>query len=429
MNLVWKEYLTFLKDKGVNIEKYNLQEGYYWLDNSIIKAYDIEGNIHKILRICIDDNLNITVKEYKKENKEYTIESWQETIYRNKDRLFKLEINSLKLIYDSKEKYKNYENIVLSSTGKDSMVVLYLTRRLLPNAKMVFNNTTLDCADTYKFVKTINNTEIITHKEGFYQWRNRLNFVPTRFSRACCSIFKEQELVNQLDKNKKYLFFMGMRNEESNTRSNYTDEWKNEKWGNREWRGILPIRTWIEEDIWLYTLQQNIPINPKYKKGYSRIGCSTACPYYSKSTWILDKYWYPKMYERWQDILDKDFDKNNKAIIMNCTKEEYKLKAWNGGVYRIEPTKEVITEFAKRNELNVDIAEKYFNHICKECDKKIKSKEVLAMNMKWLGRNTQEFYCKNHLMEQISKLNDKEFTENDWRDNVEKFKEQGCSLF
>ena len=40
MNLVWTEYIKFLKDKNVNIEKYNLREGYYWLDNSIIKAYD-----------------------------------------------------------------------------------------------------------------------------------------------------------------------------------------------------------------------------------------------------------------------------------------------------------------------------------------------------------------------------------------------------
>ena len=63
------------------------------------------------------------------------------------------------------------------------------------------------------------------------------------------------------------------------------------EWGNDTcWKGILPIRKWTELDVWLYTVWKKIPVNPKYKKGYSRVGCHCACPYYSKSTWILDKY-------------------------------------------------------------------------------------------------------------------------------------------
>lgn len=174
MNLVWNEYLTFLKDKDVDIDKYNLKESYYWLDNQIIKAYDTEGKLHKILRLHIDDDLNITVTDYKKEKNEFKIESWQDTINKNKRKLEQLELNSLKLIQDAKDKYKDYEKVILSSTGKDSMLVLYLTRMLCNNAKMIFNNTTLDCADTYKFVKTIYNTKIVTHKEGFYQLKNIL---------------------------------------------------------------------------------------------------------------------------------------------------------------------------------------------------------------------------------------------------------------
>ena len=79
-------------------------------------------------------------------------------------------------------------------------------------------------------------------------------------------------MIDYLNKDDKYLFFMGMRNQESAKRSNYGDEWKNEKWGEREWNAILPIRTWNELDIWLYILKNNIDVNPKYKKGYSRVG-------------------------------------------------------------------------------------------------------------------------------------------------------------
>lgn len=137
-------------------------------------------------------------------------------------------------------------------------------------------------------------------------------------------------MLDYLDKNNKYLFFLGMRNEESNTRADYKDEWQNEKWANREWKGILPIRQWTEENVWLYILWKDIDINTKYKKGYSRVGCAIACPFYTKSTWILDKYWYPEMYRRWYEILEDDFIKNNKWITMNCTKKEYH-NCWNGG--------------------------------------------------------------------------------------------------
>ena len=53
LNLVFNEYITFLKDKGLDNTKYNLKEGYYWQDRQIIKAYDKQGNTHKILRLKI----------------------------------------------------------------------------------------------------------------------------------------------------------------------------------------------------------------------------------------------------------------------------------------------------------------------------------------------------------------------------------------
>ena len=309
LNLVFNEYLGFLKDKSVDIEKYNLVEGFYWLDRSIIKCYDVEGKIHKVLRIHIDNELNITVTDYK--NETYEIESWEGTIERNKDRLEELESESINLIRSSIEKYEDYSPITLTSTGKDSQVTSYLVDKVT-NSRKIFNNTSLDSADTYKFVKTMNDVEIINPKEGFYQWRKRIQFIPTRLSRACCTLLKEKSTMDYLEKDIKYLFFLGMRNEESTSRSGYTDEWKNEKWGNRKWEGILPIRKWNEEQIWLYTLWKQIDINAKYKKGYSRVGCAIACPNYTKTTWILDKYWYPNMYKRWHDILNNDFIDNQK---------------------------------------------------------------------------------------------------------------------
>jgi len=422
MTPIFNDYIKFLKDKGINISDFNLCENMYWLDSQIIKAYDKQGNIHKILRLSIDDDLNLSIKTIYKD-KPFEIESWLETIERERDKLELLEIESLNLISRKTLEYKSHIPIILSSGGKDSIVTTYLTHLVNPDTEVIFSNTSLDCADTYKYIKQQPNTRIINPKEGFYQWRERLQFIGNRMSRACCTKFKEGSMMEVLDKSENYLFFMGMRNEESNARSNYTDEWKNDKWGERNWEGVLPIRKWAEEDIWLYILWKDLDINTKYLKGYHRVGCAISCAFYTKSTWVLDKYWYPTMYNRWQKILDNDFTDNHKALIMNCTKSEYKLKAWNGGVFRTTPTIEVIKEFADENELDIIIAEKYFSHICEDCCKRIKSKEVLAMNMKYFGRNINKFFCKKCLMKNLN------LTKEQWKEKVEDFKSQGCNLF
>lgn len=287
MNLVFKEYIKFLEDKGV---KLGLKEGYYWLDRQIIKAFDKEGNTHKIARLTVDDDLNITYKTY--DNKEFEMASWYDIVELNKVRLEKLEQDTISKIKLYSEKYEGFEPAIPTSGGKDSSVTLFLTRKVHHNAQGIFNNTSLDCADTYLHIKTWDNIITINPDEGFYQWRERNNFVGNRMARACCDIFKEGAMVQKYDNNKKTLFFMGMRNDESNTRSGYVDEWHNNKWTDN-WMAILPIRELTELDIWLYILWRDVPVNPKYRKGYARVGCAVSCPFYTKSTWVLDEYWYP----------------------------------------------------------------------------------------------------------------------------------------
>lgn len=56
MNPIFNEYLTFLRDtSGKQLS--DLKEGYFWLDNQIIKGFDKQGNIHKFYRIKISDLL------------------------------------------------------------------------------------------------------------------------------------------------------------------------------------------------------------------------------------------------------------------------------------------------------------------------------------------------------------------------------------
>ena len=59
MNPIYKEYCQFLNDMTINKDKVpeleQIREGYFWLDKLIIKAFDKQGNIHKILKVKISD--------------------------------------------------------------------------------------------------------------------------------------------------------------------------------------------------------------------------------------------------------------------------------------------------------------------------------------------------------------------------------------
>lgn len=432
MNPIYNEYLTFLRDTTKQPLE-DLKEGYFWLDKSIIKGFDKQGNEHKFYRVKIENSLErldcTKLKSYDNIS-DVDLASWQDLIKLQKEHLTQLEADSLELIKEKMEKFNTYTSIIPVSMGKDSMLTCHLVRKLYPT-KAIFNNTSLDCADTYRMVKTFPNCEIMNPEKGFYQYIKEQNIIFNRISRGCCRIFKVGEMVRRLDHNKPYLMWMGMRNEESNTRSGYQDEWINEReWGKTCWQGILPIRKWTEMDVWLYTIWKNIEINSKYKKGYSRVGCAVSCPYYTKSTWILDKYWYPTMRNRWENILKEDFIGNSKWLVMNCTVDEYINQAWNGGVFRDEPTKEVIKEYAKYSNLDEKVATQYFNKYCDNgCKsqsgklKRIKAKDVIGMNLKCHGRNINKFYCKKCLMKMYN------MDEEKWNKQVESFKQSGCALF
>lgn len=414
---------------------FEMPEKTLWFDRNIIKGIrKSDGEVIKLVRLYVDmdgrvphvrfhfynEGINFDSKIY---------ESWDETITRLELDINYLENESLILIKNYLDDNPNSTPMILTSEGKDSKLTQHLVRKVNPNVVSMFNNTSLDCADTYKAVKNEENIIITNPTEGFYQWQKRLEYVPTRFSRACCTIFKEGQMVEWLDESDKYkdkniLFFMGMRNEESNTRSGYGDEWKNDKWGDREWNALLPIREWSETMVWLYFLREKINFNEKYKKGYNRVGCAVACPYLTKATWMLDYFWYNNLYNRWHDIIEADFIKNKKWTRMNCTVKEAHT-CWNGGKLRDEPTEEVIQEFADHMELEYGIAKSFFSHKCNhdECNRNVVDGDLIAMNMKLLGRNTDTFYCKKHLKDMFD-MNNKQYNQ-----SVEDFKQDGCSLF
>lgn len=417
MNLLYGEFIDFLKDKGMD---YDLQEGYYWLDRMIVRAFDKDGNQHKILRIYVDDDFNISFKTYPL--KKFEIESWQETTERHKEGLLELEQDSLEATKALLNKYREYRPYICHSSGKDSVVLCNIVRQVAPDTPILFNNTSNESADTYKLIKGYDNVRTLNPKEGFWQYLKRENFVPSRLARSCCTIYKGGLTNANLDSDKNYLLFMGMRNAESNTRANYQTEHRFDYYPSN-WVCGLPIRQWSEFDIWLYTIMKSLPINKIYKYGFARVGC-IICPFRSNFEELLTRYWFPKQIARFNDVQESNFLAHERWIGLNCTLGEFKHKgAWKGGQYRPEPTQEVIDEFAEYKGLDKDVAIKYFNKTCRKCRKNVRQKDVIAMNLKMLGRGTDGVYCKKHLQERLN-INNKT-----WNEYIEDFKSQGCNLF
>ena len=334
-------------------------------------------------------------------------------------------MESIDVIKNTVRDYPDYSFYCSSSTGKDSVVTLDLVKQVIPDIKVVFNNTSCDVADVYEVVKKHKDWIILNPKEGIYNYFKRMNYVPARYSRGCCTKYKEGSSSEYFVQNNiiRLIQIMGVRNDESNNRADREYINHNPKWGNKDWYSLLPIRKWSDLDVWLYALHNNLEINSKYKKGYQRVGCSIICPFLNKSTWVLDKYWYPKLYERWHKFLNEDFLKNQRWQQSNCTLSEYH-SCWNGGLLRPEPTDEVIKEMMEYKGItDYNVAKQYFNKTCSECGKNVRQNDVLAMNMKYHGRNVTEFKCKKCLMNELN------MSKEEWDKKVQDFKNQGCNLF
>lgn len=415
-------------DFGFNIP---ILEGRFWLDNGIIKGFTHDGELHKLYKYKVYDDLTISITEHKdfkntikSSFREDIFETWEETYQRLKSELQTKIDESLEVIRQATKDYVNRDFWCNTSTGKDSSVTLDLVQKIIPNIKVMFNNTSCDVADTYKIVKSHPDWVVTNPKEGIYNFFKREHFIPTRFSRACCQIYKEQQGDNFLKtQSGNVLQFMGIRNDESNKRADREYFETNPRDKYQFAMHCSPIRKWSDLDVWLYMLHNGLKIHPKYKKGYSRVGCAICCPYYTKATWVLDKYWFPKLYERWHLTLQKDFLESQRWTRNNCTLAEYH-SCWNGGLLRPEPTEEVIREMMEHKGItDYEIAKQYSNKTCVECGKNVRQNDVLAMNMKYHGRNVTDFKCKKCLMKELN------MSKEDWDKKVEDFKNQGCSLF
>lgn len=162
------------------------------------------------------------------------------------------------------------------SGGKDSDVILELTKMAGVPYRAIYKNTTVDPKGTIAHAMS-KGAEVISPKMSFKQIIEKKGF-PTMRARFCCEILKEYKVLD--------VAVQGIRREESAKRAaRYHEPEICRNYGGSRGRAriILPILEWTNADILQFITERCIQLHPLYYRSDGtidvsrRLGCQ-CCP-------------------------------------------------------------------------------------------------------------------------------------------------------
>lgn len=181
---------------------------------------------------------------------------------------------------------------VAYSGGKDSDVILELTKMANVPFRAIYKNTTIDPPGTIKHARSMG-AEMVRPKKTFFELIQK-NGMPTAYMRFCCSFLKEYKILDYA--------IIGIRGEESAKRAKRYKEpevcrvfSKTQKV-----RQYLPILDWTKQDVEEFIKERNIKCAPVYYDDKNkfhverRLGCM-CCPLQGRAQRIHSFEEYPNM--------------------------------------------------------------------------------------------------------------------------------------
>ena len=171
---------------------------------------------------------------------------------------------------------------VAYSGGKDSDVILEITKMAGVKYRAIYKNTTIDPVGTVKHCKE-KGCEIVRPKNGitFFKLVEQIGF-PKRNRRFCCKHLKEYKILD--------MAIIGVRKSESRKRAErYKEPIECRLYGSKKKhvQAIYPILEWSDENVAEFIKERGIKCHPLYYDEQGnfhverRLGC-VGCPLMSK---------------------------------------------------------------------------------------------------------------------------------------------------
>lgn len=182
---------------------------------------------------------------------------------------------------------------VAYSGGKDSDVILELTRMAGINYRAIYKNTTIDPPGTIAHAKAMG-AEIARPKKTFFELIEQKGY-PSRFVRFCCSELKEYKILDKV--------VMGVRKEESVARAKrYKEPTRCLVYGSKREHveAVYPLLDWTNDNVAEFIKVRGIKCHSLYYDEDGnfhperRLGC-LCCPLVYRKKRIEDFHRYPNM--------------------------------------------------------------------------------------------------------------------------------------
>ena len=210
------------------------------------------------------------------------------------------------------------------SGGKDSQVLLDLCTRAIPpqDFEVIYSDTGYELPPSLLLYEEVEKHYKKLYPElKFSTARNHesvLNYwdkigTPSDTRRWCCSVMKTAPFYRKLkidgtNRQARVLAFDGVRAEESVRRNNYDRVGNGVK--HSTVINVSPILNWTTTEVFLYLFKYNLPINPAYRQGMTRVGC-LICPFSSEWNDMISNTCYSSNLKPFLTRIENITEKNN----------------------------------------------------------------------------------------------------------------------
>lgn len=211
---------------------------------------------------------------------------------------------------------------VAYSGGKDSDVILELTKMAGVKYRAIYKNTTIDPPGTIAHALKMG-AEIMMPKDGltFFKLIEK-HGLPGMFKRYCCKYLKEYKVLDKA--------IIGVRKSESTRRAaRYVEptQCKIYNHGKDHVEAIYPILEWTDQDVQQFITERGIQCAPVYYKSGAfdvkqRLGC-LACPLAYNKKRISQFMQYPKMIKAYARALHRYRETHPHVKSVQLYKDEY----------------------------------------------------------------------------------------------------------